>query len=205
MRQYPFSAPQKQPVPNAASCTFSGNGGHTVDPTYDECCSGRTGHNESVLVAYDTSKVSYIDILKQFWECHDPTQGDGQGGDRGTQYRSGIYCYNQEQQRLAEASKEAYQKALVASGYSPITTEIVYDPKFVFYYAEDYHQQYLAKPGGRQYCSAQPSGIPLPEYSTWAPQDLKEKHTPLLNDQYWTKYGPKPGCTIKCPNEQIVL
>lgn len=123
--------------------------GATPNPTYREVCSGLTGHNEVVRVVYDPRKVSYEDLLKAFWESHDPTQGMRQGNDVGTQYRSGIYVYNEEQRKLAEASKTAYQNALKSGGYSSITTEILDAPEF--YYAEDYHQQYLAKnPGG--YC-----------------------------------------------------
>jgi peptide-methionine (S)-S-oxide reductase len=123
--------------------------GITPNPTYQEVCTGMTGHNEVVRVVYDPQKVSYADLLKVFWESHDPTQGMRQGNDVGTQYRSGIYVYSDEQRQLAEASKQAYEQALKTEGYSGITTEILDAPEF--YYAEDYHQQYLAKnPGG--YC-----------------------------------------------------
>jgi peptide-methionine (S)-S-oxide reductase len=123
--------------------------GITPNPTYQEVCSGATGHNEVVRVVYDPQKVSYEDLLKAFWESHDPTQGMRQGNDVGTQYRSGIYVYSEAQRHLAEASKAAYQDALKSQGYGQITTEILEAPEF--YYAEDYHQQYLAKnPGG--YC-----------------------------------------------------
>ncbi|MBE9115683.1 peptide-methionine (S)-S-oxide reductase MsrA [Lusitaniella coriacea LEGE 07157] len=123
--------------------------GITPNPTYREVCSGMTGHNEVVFVVYDPNKISYEDLLKVFWESHNPTQGMRQGNDAGTQYRSGIYAYSDAQKELAEASKEAYQKALSAQGYPNITTEIIDAPEF--YYAEDYHQQYLAKnPNG--YC-----------------------------------------------------
>ncbi|MDJ0590531.1 MAG: peptide-methionine (S)-S-oxide reductase MsrA [Pleurocapsa sp. MO_226.B13] len=115
--------------------------GHTPNPTYKEVCSGMTGHNEVVLVVYDPDKISYEDLLKVFWESHDPTQGMRQGNDRGTQYRSGIYTFSEEQKQLAEASKAAYQKELDKAGYGTITTEILVAPEF--YYAEDYHQQYL--------------------------------------------------------------
>jgi len=118
-------------------------GGHTPNPTYEEVCSGRTGHNEVVLVVYDPKPVSYEALLKTFWESHDPTQGMRQGNDVGTQYRSGIYATSPAQRQAAEASKAAYQKVLSANGYGPITTEIVDAPEF--YFAEDYHQQYLAK------------------------------------------------------------
>jgi peptide-methionine (S)-S-oxide reductase len=123
--------------------------GFTPNPTYQEVCSGMTGHNEVVLVAYDPQLVSYRDLLKLFWESHNPTQGMQQGNDKGTQYRSGIYTYSDAQQTLAAESKATYEAALVAQGYNPITTEILAAPEF--YYAEEYHQQYLAKnPNG--YC-----------------------------------------------------
>ncbi|QCK85383.1 peptide-methionine (S)-S-oxide reductase MsrA [Phreatobacter aquaticus] len=131
-------------------------GGLTPNPTYDEVCSGMTGHNEVVLVVYDPAKVSTETVLKTFWESHDPTQGMRQGNDVGTQYRSGLYVANAAQRAAAEASKEAYGKALAARGYGPITTEIVDAP--AFYFAEDYHQQYLAKnPNG--YCGLGGTGV----------------------------------------------
>jgi peptide-methionine (S)-S-oxide reductase len=123
--------------------------GITPNPTYQEVCSGMTGHNEVVRVVYDPSVISYEDLLRVFWESHDPTQGMRQGNDVGTQYRSGIYVYSEAQRQAAEASLQRYQAALKAEGYGDITTEILDAPEF--YYAEDYHQQYLAKnPGG--YC-----------------------------------------------------
>lgn len=123
--------------------------GVTPNPTYQEVCSGMTGHNEVVLVVFDPSQVSYETLLKIFWESHDPTQGMRQGNDVGTQYRSGIYVYSDQQRKLAEASRDAYQQALNTAGYGKITTEILDAPPF--YYAESYHQQYLAKnPNG--YC-----------------------------------------------------
>lgn len=133
--------------------------GYTPNPTYQEVCSGLTGHNEVVFVVYDPKVVSYEQLLKVFWESHNPTQGMRQGNDRGTQYRSGIYVYSDEQRRLAEASKAMYQDALKAAGYGDITTEILEAPEF--YYAEDYHQQYLAKnPGG--YCGLGGTNVSCP-------------------------------------------
>ncbi|MEJ2106800.1 MAG: peptide-methionine (S)-S-oxide reductase MsrA [Acidiferrobacteraceae bacterium] len=133
-------------------------GGYTPNPTYDEVCSGLTGHNEVVRVIYDPAQVSYEDLLTVFWESHDPTQGMRQGNDVGTQYRSGIYCYDEEQRRAAESSRDRYQAALSAAGRGTITTEIVEAPNF--YFAEGYHQQYLAKnPGG--YCGLGGTGIVL--------------------------------------------
>jgi peptide-methionine (S)-S-oxide reductase len=130
--------------------------GHTPNPTYQEVCSGRTGHNEVVLVVYDPAKISYETLLKTFWENHDPTQGMRQGNDAGTQYRSGIYAYTPEQRKAAEASKAMYQKGLAARGYGAITTEILDAPEF--YFAEDYHQQYLAK-NPRGYCGLGGTGV----------------------------------------------
>ncbi|MBE9167957.1 peptide-methionine (S)-S-oxide reductase MsrA [Pleurocapsales cyanobacterium LEGE 06147] len=124
-------------------------GGYTPNPTYQEVCTGMTGHNEVVRVVYDPKVISYEDLLKVFWESHDPTQGMRQGNDVGTQYRSGIYVYSEEQKQLAQASRDRYQQELAKAGYGKITTEIRDAPEF--YYAEDYHQQYLAKnPNG--YC-----------------------------------------------------
>lgn len=133
--------------------------GFTPNPTYEEVCSGRTGHNEVVLVVYDPKKVSYETLLKTFWENHDPTQGMRQGNDIGTQYRSGIYVTGDSQRKSAEASKAAYEAALAKQGYSAITTEILDAP--AFYFAEDYHQQYLAKnPNG--YCGLGGTGVSCP-------------------------------------------
>jgi peptide-methionine (S)-S-oxide reductase len=130
--------------------------GITPNPTYEEVCSGRTGHNEVVFVVYDPKKISYERLLKTFWESHDPTQGMRQGNDVGTQYRSGIYVYSGEQRKAADASKATYEKALAAERYGSITTEILDAP--AFYFAEDYHQQYLAKnPTG--YCGLGGTGV----------------------------------------------
>jgi peptide-methionine (S)-S-oxide reductase len=134
-------------------------GGVTPNPTYEEVCSGRTGHNEVVLVVYDPKKISYQSLLKTFWESHDPTQGMRQGNDVGTQYRSGIYTFSAEQRQAAEASKAMYETAIKAKRYGAITTEIVDAPEF--YFAEDYHQQYLAKnPSG--YCGLGGTGVSCP-------------------------------------------
>jgi peptide-methionine (S)-S-oxide reductase len=137
--------------------TAVGNiGGFTPNPTYEEVCTGLTGHAEAVKVVYDPSKVSYEEILKVFWEAHDPTQGMRQGNDIGTQYRSGIYWTSEAQKKAAETSRAAYQKSLGSQGYGEITTEIA--PAKDFYYAEDYHQQYLAKnPYG--YCGLGGTGV----------------------------------------------
>lgn len=133
--------------------------GSTPNPTYQEVCSGMTGHNEVVLVVFDPKVISYSDLLKTFWESHNPTQGMRQGNDAGTQYRSGIYVYSEAHKEQAEASRDAYQQALKAAGYGQITTEILDVSEF--YYAEDYHQQYLAKnPGG--YCGLGGTNVACP-------------------------------------------
>jgi peptide-methionine (S)-S-oxide reductase len=133
--------------------------GHTPNPTYREVCSGLTGHNEVVLVAFDPAATSYDALLHTFWEAHDPTQGMRQGNDVGTQYRSGVYYFDEAQKRAAEASRASYQAALARAGHGAITTEIL--PAPAFYYAEDYHQQYLAKnPDG--YCGLGGTGVACP-------------------------------------------
>jgi len=133
--------------------------GATPNPTYGEVCTGRTGHNETVLVVFEPAQVSYEDLLRVFWESHDPTQGMRQGNDTGTQYRSGIYTFDAEQLAAAEASKTAFQRELTTAGFGAITTEILPAPEF--YYAEDYHQQYLAKnPDG--YCGLGGTGVSCP-------------------------------------------
>ena len=133
--------------------------GSTPNPTYREVCTGMTGHAEAVLVVFDPTKISYDELLKVFWENHDPTQGMRQGNDVGTQYRSGIYFFDEAQRRAAEQSRDEYQRQLDAAGYGRITTEILPAPEF--YYAEDYHQQYLAKnPDG--YCGLGGTGVSCP-------------------------------------------
>jgi len=143
-------------VPGVYSTSVGYAAGLTPNPTYEEVCTGLTGHNEVVRVVFDPKLVSYDDLLKVFWTEHDPTQGMRQGNDRGTQYRSGVYTYSDAQARQAEASLEKYQQALAAAGRGRITTEVLPAPEF--YYAEDYHQQYLAKnPGG--YCGIGGTGV----------------------------------------------
>ncbi|GHD26359.1 peptide methionine sulfoxide reductase MsrA [Halioglobus pacificus] len=133
--------------------------GFTPNPTYQEVCTGKTGHNEVVLVVFDPDQISYQELLNTFWEGHNPTQGMRQGNDMGTQYRSGIYTYGDEQSELARTSMAPYQSALAAAGYGEITTEIL--PAPTFYYAEEYHQQYLEKnPGG--YCGLGGTGVTCP-------------------------------------------
>ena len=145
--------------PGVYSTAVGYAGGHTPNPTYEEVCSGLTGHTEVVLVVFDPQVTDYAALLKVFWEAHNPTQGMRQGNDSGTQYRSAIYCHGSDQLSAALASQEAFQQALTAAGLGPITTEIAAAP--AFYYAEAYHQQYLAKnPGG--YCGLGGTGVCLP-------------------------------------------
>ena len=146
-------------TPGVYSTAVGYAGGHTPNPTYREVCTGMTGHNEAVLIVFDPNAVSYEQLLTIFWESHNPTQGMRQGNDVGAQYRSGIYFFDEDQRRAAEASRDAYQRELKAAGYGAITTEIQPAPEF--YYAEDYHQQYLAKnPGG--YCGLGGTGVTCP-------------------------------------------
>jgi peptide-methionine (S)-S-oxide reductase len=146
-------------LPGVYTTAVGYTAGYTKNPTYEEVCSGHTGHAEAVLVVFDPRTISYTDLLKAFWESHDPTQGMRQGNDVGTQYRSGVYATTPAQRELAEASKAAFDTALKNRGFKPITTEIAdAEP---FYYAEDYHQQYLAKnPGG--YCGLAGTGVSCP-------------------------------------------
>jgi peptide-methionine (S)-S-oxide reductase len=146
-------------TPGVVSTSVGYAGGLTPNPTYEEVCSGRTGHAEVVRVVFDPGRVSFEELLRVFWEDHDPTQGMRQGNDVGTQYRSAIYTYGEEQQERARASRDAYQKAIAAAGHGEITTEIREAPEF--YYAEDYHQQYLAK-NPRGYCGLGGTGIACP-------------------------------------------
>ncbi len=146
-------------LPGVLATAVGYQGGATPNPTYREVCTGRTGHAESVRVVFDPARVRYEDLLRAFWEAHDPTQGMRQGNDVGTQYRSAIYTHGDEQRRLAEASRDAFARALAGNGDGPITTEIRDAPPF--YYAEAYHQQYLAKnPGG--YCGLAGTGVAGP-------------------------------------------
>lgn len=146
-------------LPGVWSTMVGYAGGYTPNPTYEEVCSGRTGHNEVVRVIYDPAVISYDELLRVFWEGHDPTQGMRQGNDRGTQYRSGIYTTTPAQAEAARAAREAFAPRLTAAGYGAITTEILPAPEF--YFAEDYHQQYLSKnPGG--YCGIGGTGVTCP-------------------------------------------
>jgi len=146
-------------TPGVISTAVGYAGGFTPNPTYEEVCGGRTGHAEVVRVVFDPARISYDELLRVFWEEHDPTQGMRQGNDVGTQYRSAVYTHSAEQQQAAEASRDAYQQALSAAGYGQITTDVAEAPPF--YFAEDYHQQYLAKnPDG--YCPVHSTGVACP-------------------------------------------
>ena len=147
-------------LPGVVTTAVGYAGGSTPNPTYQEACTGKTGHAEVVLVAYDPARITYEQLLKTFWEQHDPTQGMRQGNDMGTQYRSIIVTADDEQQRTAEATRDAYQAKLSGAGYGEITTEIA--PAGSFYYAEDYHQQYLDK-NPRGYCPNHSTGVKLPD------------------------------------------
>ena len=146
-------------IPGVVTTAAGYAGGYTPNATYEEVCSGRTGHTEVVRVVYDPAKISYDTLLKAFWESHDPTQGMRQGNDVGTQYRSGIYVFDDEQKKAAEASREMFEERLKEAGFHDVTTEVLDAP--TFYYAEDYHQQYLAKnPMG--YCGLGGTGVSCP-------------------------------------------
>ena len=165
-------------LPGIISTAVGYAGGEKKNPSYREVCSGLTGHTEVVKVIWDTNKVDLTDLLKLFWECHDPTQGNRQGNDTGSQYRSAIYTTNNNQLINALASKDSYQKELQKHGFERITTEIANDIKF--YFAEEYHQQYLAKPGSRPYCSAMPTKV---EFKTFNGARFK------LNEKIWSHYN----------------
>jgi peptide-methionine (S)-S-oxide reductase len=176
-------------LPGVVTTAVGYAGGTATNPTYQQVCSGRTGHTEVVRVVWDEARIGFSDLLKLFWECHDPTQGNAQGGDVGSQYRSAIYTSDEETLALAEASRAAYQVLLSVAGFGPITTEIASGTPFFF--AESYHQQYLAKPGSRPYCSAQPSGVSLGDFSSahyrlpasvWSHYDWSVSHCVLRGD-----------------------
>ena len=165
-------------LPGVISTAVGYAGGEKKNPNYREVCSGLTGHTEVVRVVWDTNKIDISDLLKLFWECHDPTQGNRQGNDCGSQYRSAIYTTNQDQLIKAIESKNSYQIELQKNGYQEITTEIKNDIKF--YFAEDYHQQYLAKPGSRPYCSAMPTKV---TFKGFRGANFK------LNEEVWSNYN----------------
>ena len=176
-------------LPGVVSTAVGYAGGQVENPSYEQVCSGRTGHSEVVRVVWSTTAIDFSDLLKLFWECHDPTQGDRQGNDRGSQYRSAIYTTTEHQAQLAMASRDWYQMALTQHNGSTITTEIAADQ--IFYGAEEYHQQYLARPGSRPYCSAMPSGVLLGDFpgahfklpaSVWTHYDWSISHCVLRGD-----------------------
>jgi peptide-methionine (S)-S-oxide reductase len=176
-------------LPGVVTTAVGYAGGTIQQPSYDQVCSGRTGHSEVVRVVWDTTQVDFSDLLKLFWECHDPTQGDRQGNDRGSQYRSVVYVNDPALMAQAEASRDAYQALLSSAGFGAITTEL--RSQQTFWFAEPYHQQYLAKPGSRPYCSAQPSGQRLGDFPgaaykldprVWAAYDWSVAHCVLRGD-----------------------
>jgi peptide-methionine (S)-S-oxide reductase len=183
-------------LPGVISTAVGYAGGFTPNPTYDEVCSGRTGHTEVVRVVWDINAIDFSDLLKLFWECHNPTQGMAQGNDSGTQYRSSIYVNEAKLLQQALASKDRYQSLLDAAGRPAITTEIAENKAFFF--AEDYHQQYLARPGSRPYCSAQPQGVLLDDQ--WAGCDYK------LPKAVWSHYDWSIShCVLRGDNSPIAL
>jgi peptide-methionine (S)-S-oxide reductase len=182
-------------LPGVVTTAVGYAGGRVANPSYQQVCSGGTGHAEVVRVVWDNNRLHFSDLLKLFWECHDPTQGDRQGNDRGSQYRSAIYVTSAEHLQLAEGSRAAYQQLLSAAGYGPITTEIAEQPDFWF--AEPYHQQYLAKPGSRPYCSAQPSGQLLGNFAGAAYQ---------LDGRVWQHYDwTISHCVLRGDNGPIAI
>ncbi len=165
-------------LPGVINTAVGYAGGEKENPNYREVCSGLTGHTEVVRVVWNNKKIDLSDLLKLFWECHDPTQGNRQGNDCGSQYRSAIYTTNKEQLTKATESKKSYQKELESNGFGEITTEI--HNRIKFYFAEDYHQQYLAKPGSRPYCSAMPTKVKFKDFTG---ANFK------LNEEVWTNYN----------------
>jgi len=165
-------------LPGVINTAVGYAGGEKNDPSYREVCSGLTGHTEVVRVVWNNNEIDQSDLLKLFWECHDPTQGNRQGNDSGTQYRSAIYTTNKNQLIKAKESQLSYQKELQKYGFGKITTEILNDVKF--YFAEEYHQQYLAKPGSRPYCSAMPTKV---EFKDFIGANFK------LNKEIWSNFN----------------
>ncbi|WP_320664556.1 peptide-methionine (S)-S-oxide reductase MsrA [Prochlorococcus sp. MIT 1223] len=176
-------------LPGVITTSVGYSGGSTENPSYNEVCSGYTGHAEVVRVTWNKDLIDISDLLKLFWECHDPTQGNRQGNDSGSQYRSAIYTYNAHNYEIAIKSKESYQEELNKKNYRKITTEIIENQKY--YIGESYHQQYLAKPGSRPYCSAMPTNIKLGSFpgsnyklesEIWSHYDWSIKHCVLRSD-----------------------
>ena len=182
-------------LPGVVTTAVGYAGGQRPQPTYQQVCSGSTGHAEVVRVVWDRERLGFADLLKLFWECHDPTQGNRQGNDVGSQYRSAIYVDDPQLLSLALASRDAYASLLADAGRGAITTEIASGPRF--YPAEEYHQQYLAKPGSRPYCSAQPSGVRL---GAFAGADYR------LPERVWQAYDWSiPHCVLRGDNQPIAL
>ena len=182
-------------LPGVVTTAVGYAGGAVQDPSYDQVCSGRTGHAEVVRVVWDSERLHFSDLLKLFWECHDPTQGNRQGNDRGSQYRSAIFVNDPSLLQLAEASRLSYAACLASKGFGAITTEIASD--MPLFYAEAYHQQYLAKPGSRPYCSAQPTGYGLEDFPG---ADYR------LPASVWTAYDwSVPHCVLRGDNTPILL
>tara|TARA_Y100001968_G_scaffold30830_1_gene23755 strand:- start:6386 stop:7135 length:750 start_codon:yes stop_codon:yes gene_type:complete len=182
-------------LPGIISTAVGYAGGEKKNPSYREVCSGLTGHTEVVKVIWDTNKVDLTDLLKLFWECHDPTQGNRQGNDTGSQYRSAIYTTNKNQLNKVIESKKYYQEELIKNGFGEITTEIA--NCINFYFAEEYHQQYLAKPGSRPYCSAMPTKV---EFKNFKGANFK------LNEKIWSNYNWEIShCILRGENTPIQL
>ena len=182
-------------LPGIISTAVGYAGGETENPSYREVCSGLTGHTEVVRVVWDKKVIDQSDLLKLFWECHDPTQGNRQGNDNGSQYRSAIYTTNNNQLIKAKESKKSYQEELRSNGFGEITTEITNNIKF--YFAEDYHQQYLAKPGSRPYCSAMPTKVELKNFKG---SNFK------LNEKIWSHYNwDISHCILRGENTPIQI
>ncbi len=182
-------------LPGVITTAVGYAGGKQMNPTYREVCSGTTGHTEVVRVVWDKTKIDLSDLLKLFWESHDPTQGNRQGNDCGTQYRSAIYTSNSNQLNLVKASFQSYQESLSKMGFGMITTEIKENQ--TLFYAEDYHQQYLAKPGSRPYCSAMPTNVPLEKFSG---SNFK------LSDKVWSNFDWEiQHCVLRSDNSPILL
>ena len=182
-------------LPGVITTSVGYSGGETINPTYNEVCSGYTGHAEVVKVVWDKKVIDISDLLKMFWECHDPTQKNRQGNDCGTQYRSAIYFSNKSQEEIIINSRKAYQKALENNNFGTIETEIKKINKY--FYAEDYHQQYLASFGSRQYCSASPTKINLKDF---------ENSNYKLKEEIWENFNwDVDKCVLISNNEPISL
>ncbi|OUT71998.1 MAG: peptide-methionine (S)-S-oxide reductase [Synechococcus sp. TMED19] len=182
-------------LPGVVTTAVGYAGGNGSNPSYEQVCSGRTGHAEVVRVVWDTALIDFSDLLKLFWECHDPTQGDRQGNDSGSQYRSAIYVDDPELLKQAEASRDSYQQLITAQGYGAITTEI--RTGVPFFAGENYHMQYLARPGSRPYCSAMPTKV---ELGTFAGCTYK------LPDTVWSHYDWNIShCVLRGENAPISI